>query len=275
MVDLLVGVQMADVLLELHGVKGDEGAEVTAEPVAARVTVPPVLQEEGFIGAGEVTLRAVVGQVRSKMSLHVRLTLKNGPACMVTTLHRLDPVCFGGVSEKFFVQGTLERAAIDEAGRWFAIRLDVVRLHVSFKRPAQAKALPTGGAGVAVTTYVAFCLISVHADKVAADCVPFDGRILTQVALVNLCSRLTEHVNAQLALAGEVTLAGGTLETGLGEMQVEVLLQVRARLEAAPTRRAGVGTIDLLCTLSKVLYKTSSESVNIRLEAQFTLLLWV
>lgn len=59
--DLLSGVQMSNVLLKLHGVKRDEGAEIAAQLVVSRVTEPLVLEEDGLIGAGEVTLRAVVG----------------------------------------------------------------------------------------------------------------------------------------------------------------------------------------------------------------------
>lgn len=71
-----------------------------------------------------------------------------------------------------------------------------MRLHVSLKRPALAKALATGGARIAVTVNAVFCLIGVHANKVAADCIPLDGRILTQVAMVSLFPRLTESVYA-------------------------------------------------------------------------------
>lgn len=54
--DLLSGVQMSNVLLKLHGVKRDEGAEIAAQLVISRVTEPLVLEEDGLIGAGEVTL---------------------------------------------------------------------------------------------------------------------------------------------------------------------------------------------------------------------------
>lgn len=84
--DLLSGVQMSNVLLKLHGVKCDEGAEIAAQLVVSRVTEPLVLEEDGLIGAGEVTLRAVVGEVCPVMSLHVRLALEDGTAGVVTTL---------------------------------------------------------------------------------------------------------------------------------------------------------------------------------------------
>lgn len=54
--DLLSGVQMSNVLLKLHGVKCDERAEIAAQLVISRVTEPLVLEEDGLVGAGEVTL---------------------------------------------------------------------------------------------------------------------------------------------------------------------------------------------------------------------------
>lgn len=54
--DLFVGVQMSNVPLKLHRVKRDEGAKVTGELVMSRVTVPLVLEEDGFVGAREITL---------------------------------------------------------------------------------------------------------------------------------------------------------------------------------------------------------------------------
>lgn len=48
--DLLVGVQMSDVLLELHRVKCDEAAEVAAKLFISWVTVPLVLEEDSLIG---------------------------------------------------------------------------------------------------------------------------------------------------------------------------------------------------------------------------------
>lgn len=100
--DLLIGVHKSNVLLKLHRVKGDEGAEVTAELVIPWVTVPQVLEEHSFIGAGEITLRAVVGQVCPIVNLHVGLCLKNSSTGMMATFYCLDPVDFNGVSEKLF-----------------------------------------------------------------------------------------------------------------------------------------------------------------------------
>lgn len=74
----------------------------------------------------------------------------------------------------------------------------------------------------------------------AADGVALDGRIVAAVATVDFLARLPEHVHAQLALAGEVALAGGALEAGAGEMDAQVLLEVGAHLEAAPAFGARV-----------------------------------
>lgn len=213
--DLLVGVQMPNVHFKLHGVKCDEGAKVAAKLVDSGVSMPLVLEEDALIGAREITLRAVVGEVCPIMSLHVRLALKDGAAGVMTTFQSLDPVHLGRVSEKLFAQRALERTAVLKAGQWLTVRQDVVRLHVSFKRPALPKALTTGGARIAVTVVCLFCM---HADEVAADRVPLHGGILAQVATVNLFTCLSQSVYAQLALAGEVTLAGGTLETGVRKM---------------------------------------------------------
>ena len=101
-VDLLVGVQMSHVLLELHGVKGDEGAELTAELLLARVALAPVLQEQALVGAGEVALRAVVGHVRPPVLLHVPLVGKDGVAGVMATLHRCDAVGLPGVTQQLF-----------------------------------------------------------------------------------------------------------------------------------------------------------------------------
>lgn len=131
--DLLAGVQMADVLPELHGVECDKGAKVAAKLVVSRVTVPLVLEEDGLIGTGKITLRAVVGQVLPIMSLHVRLTLEDGATGVMAARYSRDPVHLGAVSEKFFAQRTLEGTTLLEAGHRLAARQDVVRLHVGLE----------------------------------------------------------------------------------------------------------------------------------------------
>lgn len=83
---------MADVLLKLHGVEGDKGAKVTAELFVARVTEPPVPQEHRFVGAAEIAVRAVVGEMGPMMSLHLCLAAEDCAAGAVTTLYCFDPV---------------------------------------------------------------------------------------------------------------------------------------------------------------------------------------
>lgn len=116
-----------------------------------------------------------------------------------------------------------------------------MRLHVSLQRSALQEALTTGEARKARTV---FC--SVHACNVASDCVLLHSRIRTHVALVQLFTSLSESMDAQLALAGEVAFARGTLEAGVREMEIHVLLQVGAHLKAAATLRTGVCAIDVL-----------------------------
>lgn len=119
-----------------------------------------------------------------------------------------------------------------------------MRLHVSFEGPGKAEAFSAGGTLVAAPFWCAF--FSVHVDEVAADCALLNGGILAQVTAVDHFTVLTESVHAELALACEVTLAGGTLETGIRGVCEEVLLQVGAHLEAASTFGTGVGAKDVL-----------------------------
>lgn len=120
--DLFTGMQMSNVLLKLHRVKCDKRAKVTAKLVVPRVTMALMLEEDRLIGAREITLRAVVGKVCAMMSLHVLLTLEDGPTSVMTTLYCLDPMHLCGVSEQGLAKRTLERAAIFETGHWPAVR---------------------------------------------------------------------------------------------------------------------------------------------------------
>lgn len=252
LVSLLIGVQVCDVLFELHGVKRDEGAELTAELVRSRVSTAPVLQEERLVGAGEAALLAVVRTVRPVMSLHVRLVLKDGVAGVMATRHGFDPMSVRGVSQQVFTERTGEGASAVEAGRCSAAGLHLVRLHVRLQLPAQPEALTAGGTGEATA---AACRLAagVHGDEVAADGAPLHGSVFTQRAAVDFVARLPESVSAQLAAAGEAAAAGGTLQTGIRRMQAQVFLQVRACAEAAPTTGARVSAIDVFQVLWKVL----------------------
>lgn len=55
-VDLLTGVKMLRVLLQLHRVERDKGAKATAKLLTSRVAAPQVPEEDGLVGGGEVTL---------------------------------------------------------------------------------------------------------------------------------------------------------------------------------------------------------------------------
>lgn len=83
-----------------------------------------------------------------------------------------------------------------KAGQWLAVWQDVVRLHVSLEQPALSEALSTGWTRIAAAVSAPPRHFGVHADEVAADCVLLHGRVLTQVAAVNLLARLTESVDA-------------------------------------------------------------------------------
>lgn len=249
-VDLLIGVKMLQVLLQLYGVESDKGAKVTAKPLVSRVAAPQVPEEGGLIGGGEVTLRAVIGLVCPIVSLHVSLVWEQSPAGVIATFAGRSVVHLCGMSHKFLSYGRLEGATVLKARQRLSNLWTVVRLHVSFEGPGKAEALSAGGTLVAVPVQRAF--FSVHVDEVAADCVSFNGRILAQVTAVDHFTGLAELVHAELALAREVTLAGGTLETGVRVVCVEVLLQVGAHLEAALTFGTGVGANDELRSLCKV-----------------------
>ena len=253
--DLLAGVQTSHVLLELHGVKGDEGAELAAELLLPRVAPPPVLQEHALVGAGEVALRAVVGQVRTPpVLLHVPLVGEDGVAGVMATLHRRHAVGLPGVTQQLLAQGTPEGAALLEARQGSRVRRDVVGLHVGLERPALLEGLAAGGARVGryvggrrvATVHVAAAVDPVDVGEVAAEGVALDGRIVAAAAAVDLLAGLAQQVHAQLALAGEEAVAGGALQAGAGEVEAQVLLEVGAHLEAAAAFGARVRAEDVL-----------------------------
>lgn len=182
------------------------------------------------------------------MILHVRRAFEDRAAGVMTALCGLDPVFLGGVFDQVFAVGTLEGAALLETRR-SAVQSDVVCLHVSLQRPAAVKAPAAGGTEKLLT---ARCLLRMHAGHVAADGVALHGGVTTQVAAVGLLPGLPQTVDAQLAPAGEETVAGGTLEAGIGEVQPKVLLEVGAHLEAASAFGTGVGAINVLGSLRQI-----------------------
>lgn len=72
-----------------------------------------------------------------------------------------------------------------------------------------------------------------HTGEVSPEGIALHCSVLTQVAVVQLLTGLSEHVDAQLAFAGEVVLAVGALQPWVGEMQVHVLHQMGPSLETA------------------------------------------
>lgn len=58
------------------------------------------------------------------------------------------------------------------------------------------KLLSTGGARINVVAENISCLFYMSTQQVAADCVPLHGRILTEVALVQLLTRLAKPMYA-------------------------------------------------------------------------------
>lgn len=65
--------------------------------------------------------------------------------------------------------------------------------------------------------------MAMHAGDVAVQGVTFHSSILTQLTAMQLLTRLPEHVDTQLAFAGKVMLAGGTLQAGVRKMETHVL----------------------------------------------------
>lgn len=241
-VNLLIGVKVLQVLLQLYGVERDIGAKVTAELLVSSMASAQVPEEDVLVGGGEVALRAVIGLVCPVVNLHVSPVWKQGTAGVMATFARHTAVNLRGMSHKLLSYGRLEGAIAVKARQQLSNLRTVVSLHVSFKQPGKAEALSAGGAQVAVQR----TFFSVHVGEMAADGASLHSRILAQVAAVDCFTRLAEPVHTQLALACEVTLAGRTLQTGVRGVRVKVLLQVGAHLEAAPTFGTRVGVKDVL-----------------------------
>lgn len=106
------------------------------------------------------------------MILHVCGAFEDGAAGVMTTLRRSDPVLLSGVSEQVFALGTLEGAAVLEAGHRRPVPPDVVCLHVSLQGPAVVEALTAGGTEEALA---AASVLWMHAGQVAPDGVSLHG----------------------------------------------------------------------------------------------------
>lgn len=190
------------------------------------------------------------------MGLHVLGATKDGVAGMMAALYGLDSMDIGCVSLELLPVRGIEGASLLEAGQWLAVPRRVVRLHVGLERLALAEALATGGAGVDFRVDVTPYLVGVHTGQVAVERVALHRGVVAQVAAMDLLARLAKHVDAQLALAGEVMVAGGALETGVWEVEVEVLQQVGAHLETAAALGADVSAIHMLHACHNMIFRT-------------------
>lgn len=241
--DLLSCMEMLRVLPHLHGVESNIGAKFTAKLLVSSVAVPQMAAEGGLVGGSEITLRAMIGLVCPIVSLHFSLIWEQSPTGVMATFAGRGVMHIHRMLHKFLSYGRLKSATMLEACQWLSNLWTVVHFHVSLEGPGKAETLPASGALVAIPVQLAFFFV--HVDEVAADCVLLHSRILAQMTAVDHFSCLAEPVHAKLALACEVTLAGGTLKRGFREVCVEVLLQVGAHLEAASTFGTSMGAKDV------------------------------
>lgn len=102
--------------------------------------------------------------------------------------------------------------------------------------------------------------MAMNAGDVAMQRVTFHSSILAQLTAMQLFTRLPQHVNTQLASAGKVVLAGGTLQAGVRKMETHVLHQVRARLKAAPAFCTYMSAKHVLCAFCHVIYNTETHT---------------
>lgn len=134
----------------------------------------------------------------------------------------------------------LERTSFMKAAE-LALSRNIVDLHVGLQLLALLEGFSTCRTGVLVRADLCSSLFSMHVGQVPAERVALDRSVVAQVAVVQLLAGFPQHVDAKLALAGEVALAGGALQAGVWEVQVHVLHQVGAGLEAAAALGAYVG----------------------------------
>lgn len=104
--------------------------------------------------------------------------------------------------------------------------------------------------------------MTMHAGDVAMQGVTFHGSVLTQLTAMQLLPRLPQHVNTQLAFAGKVVLADGTLQAGVRKMKPHVFYQVRACLKAAPAFCTYVSAKHMFCALYHMIYNTTTHRLG-------------
>lgn len=265
-VDLLVGVHLAHVVMKLHGVESGVGAEAALELLAARVPLLLVLAENVLVGADEVALLAVEGVVGFSVSLHGLGRAEEQRAGMVLALHGLDAMSIFEVTDKLLPVLRTVVAAPLEAAQPF--RLSFVSLQVLFEGMAEPKLLLADRAGVNVGVEVGDVLV--HAGHVAVEGILLHRAVVAERAAMGLLTRLPHHVDFQLAFAGEVLVAVGALQAGVGEVQVEVLHQVRPLLEAPLAFRAHVGFVEVLRALRNIPCESRGEGAVSREETDST-----
>lgn len=90
-------------LLELHGVKGDEGAEPAAELLHTRMPLSLVVLKQALVRARVAALRAVEGQVCPIMGLHVCSGPEKAATGVMPTIHGLEPVYLSHVFPELLV----------------------------------------------------------------------------------------------------------------------------------------------------------------------------
>lgn len=150
MVDLLICMETANVLLKLHWVEGDEGAEFTVQLFLAWVPLSLVSLKVALVGAGEVALCAVEGLVCAQVSLHGLSALEQSIACMMATLNSFDAMSFLHVLLQLSFLNGLKGAVSAQASQRLTLFGRVVGLHVGLEHLALLEGVSTRWAGVLV-----------------------------------------------------------------------------------------------------------------------------
>lgn len=88
----LVGMKVANVLIELYRVESGKRTEAAAQLLLPWMSLSFVLQKTAFIRAGEVTVWAVVGLMRAEVFLHLFSAPENGTAGVMMAPYGLNSV---------------------------------------------------------------------------------------------------------------------------------------------------------------------------------------
>lgn len=260
LVCFLVGMKMSYMLVKLHWIESGKRTEATPELCLPSMALSSVLLETALVGTREVTLCAVKGLMCAKMNLHIFFASEQCTACVVMTLYGLDTMRIQRVLLKQPLICRLKGATLVETWYKLSILCDMMGFHMTLQCLTLVKALLASGACVEFFGGICFSLMAMHAGDVAVQRVTFHGSILAQLTAMQLFTRLPQHVNTQLAFAGKVVLAGGTLQAGVGKMKTHVLHQVRACLKAASALCTYVSAKHVLCAL--MTYNTDGHHIT-------------